>query len=285
MQRFEPKPDFKDWPARWASLALRGVFVLVTLIHSGCGMKAEDGAGSSGGGSQSTPFKLRVTVKTKWEGGGADTTWGSCNATSTTPNVGKSTCTINIPEAQLFFSKLKFTFDVESETTCAQVSFYPFYYLSSKSAGYTPPGATAAIDCSGTNWQTNAGCWNGAVKDVVPTFPSQSGRYFLPGASGTSYSGFPDVLSSNEKFTSLVSNNRYTVNSIPNAARAAYPATGVGPFLATAGDCGASAARNPEGVCYLDYYVTCTDVYGETLYSVLMQINDINSTIDQFPTW
>jgi len=220
---------------------------------------------------------LYVEVSTIYEGGTDSTVEGRCNIDTTNPSV-HQTCTVRIPELRLHFSGLSFKIGTSSADTCAQISFQPYYYQRSSSAAYLPYGTTS-IDCSATP-PANAGCYGGAAPALLKTdFPGFKGLYFLPAVSLT---GTFTVPSSNSRIKDAdydsFSTNVDTCNNLSSSQRATPTGT------ATTYYSGSNM--------YIDYAVSCNDVWANSQYSITLTIADDDSentdygaTIDEYYDW
>lgn len=287
MQGFGVAPLFKR-ALRLSPFALPFV-ALAALV--GCGMKAETAASGSttgGSGSSASAYKMKLTVSSFWETSTSSTATvlGTCSATTTTANVPKTTCSISVPEGQLFYSKLVFKIESDAEATCSQISFRPYYYLMSKSAGFFTPGtSTGAIDCSGVLWQTTLGCWNGPGTTILGTaalLRSAAGVYYTPTATTLSKT-YEMASSPNDKYSSLNASTRYSANDLADATVSV--ATGNDPYVATGGDCTVGNNNPAGGQCYFDWYFECRDAYNERQYSITARIVEVDGATDSFTDW
>lgn len=78
-------------------------------------------------------------------------------------------CTVTVPEARLFFSKILFQF-ARLQTQCKLLLFQPYYYRAASVDGFVPPGANSTDDLDCATDPTTA-CWGGAATELVPSFP------------------------------------------------------------------------------------------------------------------
>lgn len=192
----------------------------------------------------------------------------SCNVPfGTTPGSPAATmaCNLAVPEGNLYYSKLRFTIGTDDASTCAFVSFQPYYYQASSSAGFLPNWSQTPIDCSAN--PISADCFSGAALQIAPSFPTYRGTYILPTVeSSHAYT----IDSGNVKQRG---SNRWTVNDLPigkQAANRTPPGPGSDNYLANS---------------YHDYVVTCRDPYYEAIYTITLYLTDINGPTEQIFTW
>lgn len=181
-----PALDLTRLPLQFALLTLS--FVAVAAL--GC-------AGSSGnsdstgeldlpsseeggdGDDSASGSPLRVVVSTRFEDNSTPAQVAECAFLSTDAPLGPAkTCTISIPELVLYFSDLIFEVSTQSRLTCTNITFTPFSYARSVSAGFVNDRAVT-VDCSEPLYQRSADCYGGAAKDIVPGFPLNQSVYFL----------------------------------------------------------------------------------------------------------
>lgn len=176
-------------------------------------------------------------------------------AGSTESNI---TCSVSIPEAQLYYSNLDFKIGTSDSNYCAIISFKPYYYLRSTSATFKPyPSSTDVVDC--TDPSLEARCWGGAAPIIAPEFPKNFGTYFLPIAkSSTSYT----LTSSNSRRQSntdkSLTTNTNVTNNLPSALRNTSDS---------------NANYGGDGT-FQDYVVECKNKWGENLYTITLTISD-----------
>lgn len=233
---------------------------------------------SSSSGFPSDTY-LYFTLGSQWESDAADAKfkdWGSCAVNSTSSN--NIDCTVSIPEARLFFSKIKFNIGTENPTICPIITFAPYYYQRSSSATYLPPHKDATeVDCSGINGAapTDKYCYGGAAPTLVTDFPTNTGNYFLasvsPSKSYTLDSGnktrYYGTYPVNYLVTNDLSSNGRTLSGDPLIRTERMPNT------------------------FQDYQATCSNYWGEVLYSISITVKDENmdgsdgTTHDEYPDW
>jgi hypothetical protein len=128
-------------------------------------------------------------------------TQDACKITiGTAPSVGH-TCTFNLPENQLYFSKLKMTVG-SSDSSCAYVRFYPYFY---RGEGPVSPPAVAG------------------APTPVPFFPTWAvdGTTTLPLAPVSCLSFVPGLPIYNDVTTTLLGTSALAGEMAPNYATAA----------------------------------------------------------------
>ncbi|MBC7386493.1 MAG: hypothetical protein H7301_10090 [Cryobacterium sp.] len=251
--------------------------LLGTLILSGCLQPAVDSkyTGLVGdGGTPTAPITtpglsgdVYLAVDSAWEM--TDSNFmrqGECHvATGAAPT---TNCTIRIPEGQLHFSKLKFTFGTTNPLLCQRVLFEPAYYVASKSATFKNnwTATPTAIDCSilnpVTGEPTNAGCYYGAATVIYSDFPTTVGNYFST-TFGLESSKTLDSANSKR----IGSKNILACNKIDNPAIDIFDA---------------SANRIYVGGSMRSYTATCLDEWEQTQAKVNVYIadNDLSQSED-----
>jgi hypothetical protein len=221
---------------------------------------------------------MEVILNSQYETGGPSTTEIDCVIPPGTSSGNVSTCNPIIPEGRLHFSTLTWTVNVglqDQTPGCEIVVFKPYYYQASSTANFLPSWETAAVDCSASPIITD--CFSGVGTLIVPSFPQFRGVYFLVQANSTqNYSATSANLN-------LRGSNRWTVNNLANHAAAHTFSGGSDAYI---------GSNN-----YVDYQFTCNDRYMQPVYTVNMQINDMdivgvypntqpgNSAINQYPDW
>jgi hypothetical protein len=161
---------------------------------------------------------------------------------------------VDIPEGQLHYSKLKITVGSTNSAVCKIIVFHPYYYLGSTAAIYTPPWAPSGpIDCSDHagpgGGPSLADCYDGVAKQMVTSFPTYTGMYFLT-SLGNEVSYTADSAN-----TKLISTNRWTCNNNP------APAAPIADYVA-------NSTKN--------YTVECRDEYYTLLKQLTLVINDVD---------
>lgn len=85
------------------------------------------------------------------------------------------TCLVEIPETQLYMSKIEFTVETKANHQCDVIRTYPNYYLASRSKEFSPPWDPGQkIDCEDNGnftFPQNKECYNGAAKQLIDGFP------------------------------------------------------------------------------------------------------------------
>ena len=198
----------------------------------------------------------------------------TCSIDSTlTPT---ANCTVTIPEAELFFSDLKFVVG-GNVATCPILHFVPYMYQRSNSAAYVAPGETATTDCTAT--PVPAVCYGGAAPAIFQKlseeFPKFTSFYHLT-ANSSSYSYPLPAEVATQWYSAGV--NYAATNDLATGARAV---TIAGP-----------ASNERVGGTYRDYTISCEDYWGATLFQINLTIEDedIDETStdpanDEYPDW
>lgn len=154
------------------------LFIFSALLTISCAKKTDkEMSSTSGSGIVASTGSLNVVISTAWEDvPGEFETHATCSVSGTADTPESETCTVEIPEAQLHYSKLKF--DISRTGDCALLNFYPYRYRKSNSATYTPIAASASVDCSkGGTTDDLPECWGGAAVELVPSFPDFTGLF------------------------------------------------------------------------------------------------------------
>jgi len=200
---------------------------LLAISLSGCLTPQSDAltglissSASSSTTSSGTTGNLYLKVSTAWE---TTPTIFETQITCRIPEgsaTTSATCSGTVPEGQLHYSKIRFTVGTTNSSTCRILIFKPYYYVASNAAGFVPPwDTTTTVDCS-VGAPDDAACYDGVAKEIVTSFPTYTGMYFLT-AEGAEQSY--DASSANEIHHP---SNRYTCNNKvdPTAAVANYVA-------------------------------------------------------------
>jgi hypothetical protein len=267
---------FPDVTLRGVGTFMHRILVLLFLLFASCAKvdstgSAAGGADAPGGTTPAEDTIFSVEVKTLWENATETQTHATCTVTdATVPKQAVTgtpvSCTASIPEAQLYYSSLRFS--ISASTQCDIVTFRPFYYQISDSAAYTPPNTTTVVVCDGSTTPIPQACFGGAGTNIITNLGTNTGLYFLPGFEP---SRDFEAISGNTKrqsapeFSGL--ENRWTVNNLPAASRAV-----------TVNDV---YLQNT----WQDWQVICRDEWDEPLYRMTIDIIDANSDVDQLETW
>lgn len=231
-------------------------------------------------------FRLEI----KWETSGDKApfeSWAGCELPNSptplpdTPTEG--VCNITIPEGQLYYSHLNFKVGTRYPQICPIMNFRPYYYVRSEKPlvkdangnptdGYLPPGEKDFIECSDG---INPKCYGGAGPVMVKGFPDNTGSYFLTEfMQQASY----ELKSSN----SVRHYNSYLVN---------YQVTNDLALVERANTVTSGLKERVQNT-YNDYEVSCTNYWGEKLFSMVIVISDENmdgaesgTPHDNFPDW
>lgn len=194
---------------------------------------------------------IYVKIATQWENGGPAETTKTCTVSSLSAQ-GEYTCSVSIPEGQLYYSNITFTFGTKVPSLCSMIEFAPYYYRRSTSATFLPKGAETEVDCSMAK-PTEKKCYGGAAPTLLSDFPKYTGRYFLPTVmTETSYvlpSENTTRFYEGEKVNYLAANN--LTNRAANNASKDYIANSM-----------------------TDYYFNCSDLWAHPIYSIKLTISD-----------
>jgi len=227
--------------------------------NAGSGNTSLPSLNSGNKGGQDTSDKFTLSVQTNWEDGTTRTTHASCAVPYTAASGSSQTCTVSIPEAQLFFSDLNFVISIPSKDYCAHVTFCPYYYIKSNSATFTAPGDTSVTDCSVSPLATK--CYGGAAPYVTPSFsfPTYTCSYILPSTTSAITYKVPSENANRTYGGNAV--NYKTTNNLTNRTSAIVtaPRTFIG------------GATN-----FVDYRISCTDKWGYTKHSMTITVSDYN---------
>lgn len=200
-----------------ATLCLALVLFLAAcerLTARGTSSSGSSGSSSSDDGATGL---FSVSVQLKYEGTAATTyaEAGSCTIAGGSALASTNSCTITIPEGQLYYSDMKFVVTT-GVGTCPLVTFTPYYYQAAGTNPWNPDWDTAAnADCTVAFASLPTACFSGPAPELIATFPTLTGLYSVLG-SGTSASW--EVLSSNS--TDPAYSNRRVANNLSLASRA-----------------------------------------------------------------
>ena len=204
--------------------------------------------------STTNPKIFKISVGSIWETDTSNTVipQGTCSVEESTP-LGEE-CTITIPEAQLFYAKLRISAEVTNKAKCSIFSFFPYYFQMSNSADFQPAGAYSnfsALDCSAN--PIPDGCFSGAATKIVPSFkPGQNtGFYLLPDKS----SSFDWTVDSPNTLRGQLNYNmglRWFANNLANTA-----SVGITDYVSSS---------------MVHYRFECEDVYDDEQYSIFLKI-------------
>jgi hypothetical protein len=213
----------------------------------------------------------------------------TCSASAATPVV---TCTISVPEGRMWLSSFSFSF-AWLASKCTLMTFQPYYYQRSASAGYVPPGSTDAVDCSAL--PTSAACFNGAAVSIVQDFPKNGAILYTPDETDLN-----QVLSDTVKLESSwsqgkLSNNLLVANDMPVGKRGANHdgATFNTALLAAAPYYGAYVGTDYYMAdTFVDYQLSCRDDWFDLqTYTINLNITEEDSAStttpaqNHFATW
>lgn len=259
------------------------LFCAIFLFFISCGKKEENA--TTGSTTPTTPntatgsSALYIEVYTRPESTpeGTKTLVDGCYISDTATVPTSDTCTINIPELTMHYSDIIFKVGTNSTSQCDMVSFRPYYYLRSTNAAFVPVAGrpTETKDCSISG--SEKFCYGGAAPEIVPSFGSYTGVYFLTNASiETEYT----LPSANTRYGTSAADSLTTnadiANTLPSGSRGA-------PFVG-------SGVTYDGGGIYYDYRVFCYDKWAGTRFSITLTLGDHDtegtpSSVDQFYDW
>ncbi|MBO9667314.1 MAG: hypothetical protein J7501_10940 [Bdellovibrio sp.] len=266
------------------------VFALVVpnLGCSGDEVKAEDAASTTPDTdplSEVDPASpLYLKISTKWEDSSnvSNSVSETCAIDPSTPMPAATmSCTLEVPEAQLFYSDLKFSFGTFQTATCPVVHFVPYYYKRSTSDSYIPPGEKEPATC-GSDPTLN--CYGGAAPTImgdsdfmkgfrslyiVTALGNQSEKVLTAESKLRWYSGY-DV---NYLVTNDLTARGTTIDPVADNTKPMHKA-----YVADS---------------MVDWGVYCEDFFGHTQYGIKLTIKDkdkLNSTDpdateDEYDDW
>jgi hypothetical protein len=123
-----------------------------------------------------------LLVESAWEL--APDEWETHGSCTTTGDGSNNRCILRIPEGQLHFSHLRFTWGTDNTTSCQRVAFRPSYYLASRDPAFVPwwKADGSDTDCSSASLlgptEDTKDCFYGAATELAPSWPSVIGTYF-----------------------------------------------------------------------------------------------------------
>ena len=235
------------------------LFLSVAITLLGCSGEVKEAESSSTTppvtGADSTSV-LYLRIGSKWENGGPGQTVDSCIVSSLDP-LGEQTCAVSIPEGQLYFSDLSFTYGTNVPALCSIVSFTPYAYRRSTSAAYIPLGELDPVDCSNPN-TIEKKCYGGAGPTMITDYPKNTGHYFLPTVTTEATETLPSENTTRwyggKPWNLLVTNNLVNrASDIP--------------------------AKQYIGGSMNDYVLSCLDIWAHPLYSIRLTITDEDSEV------
>lgn len=194
---------------------------------------------------------LYLKVATQWENGGPAETAKTCTVSSLSAP-GEYTCSVSIPEGQLYYSNVYFTFGTKLPSLCAMIEFVPYAYRRSTLANFHPTGAEDEIDCSAAK-PTEKKCYGGAGPTLISDYPKNKGYYFLP--TITTETSYTLPSENTTRFYEGQKVNYLAANNLTNRAAS-------------------NGAKEYIGNTMTDYYFNCTDLWAHPVYSIKLTISD-----------
>ncbi len=201
---------------------------------------------------------FNVSVGTIWESDTSNSVTSQGNCTFPDDGIISKSCTLSVPEGQLFFSKLRMDAAVFRSDKCQVFEIHPFYFRMGTTATFSPTWATAnfnPIDCSDPKAYSDANCWGGPAATFAPlNFPTNTYLYyplvFNPSLSWTFDS--TNAVRTTRNYTGGIG-NRWTVNNV------------------TTGE-------------YNDWEFVCRDLYYDQKYTLKLNLRDVDGVLDDYPT-
>lgn len=197
------------------------------------------------------------------------------------------TCTITVPELQLYYSKLNFKVGTLDTVNCPFVAFQPYYYLRSVNDivnDWDPDGTT--VTCSTEKFDPS--CYGGAAPALMSDFGTNFGYYFQ--SSIGNEANYKLESSNQKRQLGFWPTNLMVTNDI--ADETAGSASGAGTKTwsqkVTAAD---AATARPGETYWQDYVVACKDIWGATTHSITITISDDNTentsggAVDHYYDW
>ncbi len=288
---------------------IKGKYLLLVFLSISTGLLtscgedsiAESAGGGVGGGigdvdvpeediNVNTPTNAEVCqspicfeFQTRWE----ETllskiSWGTCTA-----NAVGDTCTIQVPEATLYFSDLYYEISTNSND-CVYLVFEPYFYRISTSASYIDPSLETQ-DCSGATEVPPAICFNGVATNLIESFPSATQAYFKTDQA-TSIIYKADSANQVRNTTSTFG-SFYSVNQgLPTVDTTVANGTGSYVISYSGGGGGFGFLSRPQ-----NYALRCKDAKGEDLATLKFIIEDLDNDfvpgdttedpVDDFLAW
>ncbi|MNL03886.1 hypothetical protein D3C87_1244350 [compost metagenome] len=151
--------------------------------------------------------------------------------------------------------------------SCPILSFAPFYYKRSENAAFQPAGKDEPTDCDpATRESDDPVCYGGAAPTMIGGFPFSTGSYFN---------------------TNIISQSTYALPSENSTRwyggqRVNYLANNTITDPTSTLDDNSSQARVGAGE-WRDWSVSCTNMWGETMYKINFWIEDVNIDPDGGP--
>jgi len=216
---------------------------------------------------------LYVLVGTMYANSTVEDLQGSCYFSSTDSQTSTAkSCSIQIPENQLYYSDLVFTVGTTETSVCATVTFTPYRFQRSNSATFEVDDVATTVDCSASPLDVK--CLGGAITiltDLSYDPNVYTGIYFVPTES--TYSAQYTLKSSN---TMRQTDTDYSYKNNSNATNNLVTRTASLSSLYNGG--GSAASVDYLANTMTDYTVECEDKWGNTLYKIEMIIGDDDST-------
>lgn len=205
------------------------------------------------------------------------TTKATCQILAGDPSTTK-TCTVTIPEEELYYSKFYMTFGTAAATAsaCKVIIFKPFAYLASYDAAFIAPWGrnASAVDCSRSTAGSTlgAGCYNGAAKEIVPSFPDKTFIHFFPdeGVEGKAAVSSPYEAGMGYDNTWITNNLTDRATAINLANNTATSDRYIGTTLTTT----PGGLAKTGDMVYQDWGVYCMNEYYEPVYEIIIKIAD-----------
>lgn len=229
-------------------------------------------------------FKLGVA----WESGESDVSESytyvkTCSLPPASIAGSSQTCTVTVPELQLYYSNLQFKVGTLDRVACPFVSFTPYYYVRSRQEMVNSWDDKTKVSCDADPYA--ATCFGGAGPVMISDFKNDRGRYFV--SATTNEGNYPLPSSNKTRQLGPLNTNIMVTNdiSVPTAGQEstiqpgdAYPVANQFEKVTGAGT-------------WQDYVVACKDMWGATTHSITIKISDRNTEsstggpVDHFADW
>lgn len=245
------------------------------VAAAGCSEKEDE--------EKSPKASIRFEVLAKWEGEHFKqfNTLQSCTVSAEAENGTEEACLVQMEEARLYFSDLRFRVSTEAAEKCEVVEFQPYFYKRSNETAFIPFGETSALDCS--TEPAPRKCYGGAAPVLLgDKFPSEKSARLVTRIQSSRTLELPSENRvrwyNGEKVNLLVTNDLADRESpIPSGVKA-------------------YAGQRQ----FSDYKVSCLDRWGEPLHSLIIMFRDqdrdekavapsetgpVRSVEDQYSDW
>ncbi len=247
------------------------------LVFVSCGVAESEEEAASVALINPLSSPLYIEVLKKYEKNENTTYAGSCKFETTDAIGSTKTCTIKIPELELYYSDLVFRVGSSMGAECEFVEFSPFYFRYSTANGYFPEGTGGADDDIECADPSETKCYGGAAPDILGAkFPASKSHYFL--LANGEVSEF-NLKSSNKRRLAGGAGQQINRSLITNANVASNLAPGSrGVALTFGGGDPVDYVANS----FVDYTASCRDKWANPLYHITLIISDEDVTPEPY---